>query len=48
MGVGRSLSTRPLCALGESLFLVSQGGNLARDAVLSESARGLVRILESA
>lgn len=48
MGVGKSLRTRPLCALGEALFLVSQGGNLARDAVLSESARGVVRILESA
>jgi len=48
MGVGRALATRPLCALGESLFLVAQGGNLARDAVLSESARGVVRILERA
>jgi len=48
MGVGRALATRPLCALGAPLFLVSQGGNLARDAVLSDSARGLVRILESA
>ncbi len=48
MAVGMALATRPLCALGEPLFLVSQGGNLARDAVLSESARGVVRILESA
>jgi hypothetical protein len=48
MCVGHALATRPLCALGEPLFLVSQGGNLARDAVLSESARGVVRILESA
>jgi len=48
MHVGQALTARPLCVLGEPLFLVSQGGNLARDAVLSESARGVVRILESA
>jgi len=39
------VSVRALECFGESLFLVSLGGGVARDALLAHSARGIHRIL---
>jgi hypothetical protein len=39
------VSVRAIEAFGESLFLASLGGGVARDALLAHSARGVHRIL---
>jgi hypothetical protein len=39
------VSVRAIECFGESLFLVSLGGGVARDALLAHSARGVHRIL---
>lgn len=42
---GAELACRPLCVNGQSLYLVTAGGSVARDALLSSSVSGLERIL---
>jgi len=42
---GDDVSVRPIDCFGEQLYLASLGGGVARDAVLSLSARGVHRIL---
>ena len=39
------VSVRPIECFGEQLYLASLGGGVARDALLSHSARGIHRIL---
>jgi hypothetical protein len=39
------VSVRPIECFGESLYLASLGGGVARDALLAHSARGIHRIL---
>jgi len=42
---GDDVSVRTLDCFGQALFLSSLGGGVARDALLSHSARGIQRIL---
>ena len=44
---GADIEVRPLSLLGQKLFLASAGGGMARDALLSHSAHGVSRILET-
>ena len=41
------VSVRTIECYGEPLYLASLGGGVARDALLSHSARGIQRILTS-
>jgi hypothetical protein len=42
---GAELACRPIRTCGQSLYLVTAGGSVARDALLSSSVTGLERIL---
>jgi len=43
----RDVAVRAIDCFGEALFLASVGGGVAREALLSHSARGIHRILTS-
>jgi len=42
---GAELACRPILVHGQSLYLVTAGGSVARDALLTSSVSGLERIL---
>ena len=44
---GADVAVRQICLLGQQLYLASAGGNTARDALLTESLRGIERILSA-
>lgn len=45
--LGADVAVRPITVLGQSLYLASAGGGVARDLVLADSARGVERILST-